>query len=184
MPATDSYRIPDDMRLVVEEQPVRRVPLRRPQSQACDLDRTVPFDHTASKAPGRPGPESGSVVEVRPSVEDPADGVSPNPNQGVPVNRPGLPIPGNPTAAMRIGVQTLYPNTGGRSNHPMNLIHQKSGRQNPQHPEPKPRPGAREHAPPTIMGPGQRPYRAERTEWGPAQVGPKAKWRFAPRRIE
>ena len=59
MPATDSYRIPDDMRLVVEERnPFDVFPYGVRRARACDLDHTIPFDHQNQAGARQTRPEN------------------------------------------------------------------------------------------------------------------------------
>ncbi len=53
-PPTDSYRIPDDMRLAVEERnPFDVFPYGTKPSRSCDLDHTIPFDHQNAAGAGQ-----------------------------------------------------------------------------------------------------------------------------------
>ena len=59
MPATDSYRIPDDMRLAVEERnPFDVFPYGVRRARACDLDHTIPFDHQNQAGARQTRPEN------------------------------------------------------------------------------------------------------------------------------
>ncbi len=54
IPPTDSYRIPADMRLTVEERnPFDVFPYGTKPSRSCDLDHTIPFDHQDSTGAGQ-----------------------------------------------------------------------------------------------------------------------------------
>jgi len=56
---TDSYRIPDDMRLAVEERnPFDVFPYGVRRSRVCDLDHTIPFDHHNKAGVGQTRPEN------------------------------------------------------------------------------------------------------------------------------
>ena len=59
IPPTDSYRIPDDMRLVVEERnPFDVFPYGVRRARACDLDHTIPFDHHNKQGTRQTRPEN------------------------------------------------------------------------------------------------------------------------------
>ena len=54
VPPTDSYRIPEDMRLAIEERnPFDVFPYGTKPSRSCDLDHTIAFDHQNSADTGQ-----------------------------------------------------------------------------------------------------------------------------------